>query len=122
MKKQLLAAVTLAFAAFTLGLFLGRSQRREPVTVSVARDLYTLPPATETAPAATETICFPLDLNTATGDELQSIPGIGEVLSQRIVDYREEHGPYTSTDQLMEVYGIGQLLYESIQSYVTVLN
>lgn len=122
MKKQLLVTLTLLFAAFTLGFFLGRSQRQEKVTVSVSKSLYTLPPTTESIPETTEAIQYPLDLNAVTAEELQSLPGIGEVLSQRIVDYREEHGPFTSTDQLMDVYGIGPLLYESIQGYVTVLN
>lgn len=122
MKKQLLVTFTLLFAAFTLGFFLGRSQRQEKVTVSVSKSLYTLPPTTESVPETTESVHYPLDLNHATERELQSLPGIGEVLSQRILDYREEHGPFTSTDQLMDVYGIGQLLYESIQGYVTVLN
>jgi len=125
MKKHgamLLAVITFSFACFILGFFLGRSQRREEVTVSVSKELYTLPPVTTSAPETTEVIQYPLDLNSATGEELQSLPGIGEVLSQRILDYREEHGPFTATDQLMDVYGIGQQLYESIQGYITVLN
>ncbi len=125
MKKHgavLLAVVTFSFAAFILGLFLGRSQRREAVTVSVSKELYTLPPVTTSVPETTEAIQYPLDLNSAAAEALQSLPGIGEVLSQRIVDYREEHGPFTDTEQLMNVYGIGQQLYESIQGYITVLN
>lgn len=124
MKKRgamLLAAVTLLFAAFTLGLFLGRNQRREAVTVSVPKGLYTLPQVAESIPETTEAIRYPLDINTATKEELQSLPGIGEVLSQRILDYREEHGPFAAADQLTNVYGIGEMLFRSIQDYVTVL-
>jgi len=118
----ILAAVTLSFAAFTLGFLLGRSGQRETVTVSVAKDLYTLPPAVTTVPEPTgEQIQYPLDLNSATKEELKTIPGIGEILSQRIIDYRTKSGPFDTVDQLMNVYGIGEMLYESIRDYITVL-
>jgi competence protein ComEA len=49
----------------------------------------------------------PLDLNTAGVAELDSLPGIGPVLAQRIVDHRSREGPFTSVDQLDDVPGIG---------------
>lgn len=50
----------------------------------------------------------PLDINTATAEELQGLTGIGPVLAQAIVDYRTEHGPFRSVDELLEVSGIGE--------------
>ena len=44
----------------------------------------------------------PIDLNRATLDELQEVPGIGPALAQRIVDFREEHGPFERVDDLFE--------------------
>ncbi len=61
-----------------------------------------------------------LDLNTATAEELQKLPGIGEVLSQAIVEYREEHGPFQSVEELLQVPGIGQGRLENIRDLVTV--
>jgi competence protein ComEA len=61
-----------------------------------------------------------LDLNTATAEQLQELPGIGAVLAQRIVAYRDEHGPFTSIDELDNVEGIGPSLLEKLRPLVTV--
>ena len=57
-------------------------------------------------------------INTAGVDELDSLPGIGPVLAQRIVDWRTENGPFTDAAQLLEVDGIGQTVLESIQDFI----
>lgn len=62
----------------------------------------------------------PLDLNRATTQELTTLPGIGEVLAQRIVDYREAHGPFRSVDELIAVEGIGEGKLEKLRELVTV--
>ena len=49
-----------------------------------------------------------VDLNTAEAEELATLPGIGEGLAKRIVDYRTEHGPFEGPEGLLEVSGIGQ--------------
>ena len=49
-----------------------------------------------------------------------ALPGIGPVLAQNIVDYREENGPFQSTDELLNVDGIGPSTYEEIKDLVTV--
>lgn len=61
-----------------------------------------------------------LDLNRATSEELQAIPGIGPVIAQRIVAYRNEHGPFRRPEQLMEVPGVGEKTFERIAPLVTV--
>ena len=63
---------------------------------------------------------FPLDLNRATREELMFIPGIGEVLSGRIVQYRDHLGGYTDVSQLTGIYGISQNTLERIGGYLTV--
>ena len=57
----------------------------------------------------------PVDVNTAGLDELQRLTGIGPALAQRIIDYREEHGPFQSVDELLEVKGIGEATLEKFR-------
>jgi len=70
--------------------------------------------------AATATTQFPINLNTATADQLEAIPGIGPVLAQRIIEYRQTHGRFQSVDELLEVRGIGPKRLENMRPYVVV--
>ena len=54
----------------------------------------------------------PLDLNTAAAEELAGLPGIGEVLAERIVAYREEHGPFAALQDVANVLGISEQMTE----------
>lgn len=64
-------------------------------------------------------IQFPLDLNTASKEELMEINGVGEVLAERIYEYAHSVG-FSSVDELINVKGIGEKKLESIRPYVTV--
>jgi competence protein ComEA len=61
-----------------------------------------------------------VNLNTATLDQLESLPGIGEVLGQRIIDYREAHGPFHAVDDLLNVSGIGPSHLSDLKDQATV--
>ena len=61
-----------------------------------------------------------LDLNRATAQELETLPGIGPVLAQRIVEHRAAHGPFTSTGGLREVPGIGERSFQRLADLVVV--
>jgi competence protein ComEA len=61
-----------------------------------------------------------VNVNTATIDQLESLPGIGPTLAQRIIDYREEHGPFRSVDELLNVSGIGDQTLAELRPKVTV--
>ena len=60
-----------------------------------------------------------LDLNRATAEELQKLPGIGEKLSEAIVAYREEQGPFQSAEELLRIPGIGEKRLSAIRDLVT---
>lgn len=62
----------------------------------------------------------PIDLNTATLAELDTLPGVGPVLAQRILDWRTEHGQFASVDQLSDVPGIGDARMAQLRELVRV--
>ena len=79
------------------------------------------PSAATDAPAPqTPTADAPLNLNTAAKEELMLLPRIGETLAERILAYRAENGSFVSTEQLMDIDGIGEGTYNSIRDLVTV--
>ena len=62
----------------------------------------------------------PIDLNRATAQDLIQLPGVGEAIAKRIVDFREQHGPFKRVEDLMKVKGIGEKSLEKIRPYVRV--
>ena len=61
-----------------------------------------------------------VDLNRAGIEELVKLPGVGEIVAQRIVNYREENGTFQATEELMNVRGIGEKTYLKLEPYLTV--
>jgi competence protein ComEA len=61
-----------------------------------------------------------VNLNTATLDQLESLPGIGPALAQTILEYREQHGPFRKVEDLLNVSGIGEKRLADLASNVTV--
>ena len=104
--------ILLGLTAVFLGGLLTVSYR-DRTTAEVAAE-HTLPPE--------EVEVTLVDLNTAEAEELATLPGIGEGLAKRIVDYRTEHGPFEGPEGLMEVSGIGEKKLEELRDYITVSN
>jgi competence protein ComEA len=88
-----------------------------PPTVASVAPSRTPRSAPQAAAAATQ---FPINLNTATAEQLEAIPGIGPVLAQRIIEYRQTRGRFQSVDELLEVRGIGSKRLENMRPYVVV--
>ena len=62
----------------------------------------------------------PVDLNAATAEQLDTLPGVGPATAAAIIAHRSESGPFTSVDELLDVRGIGAARLESIRDLVTV--
>ena len=127
MKKPavgVLVLVTSVFAAFTAGFFVGRHLNRAPVRISqpaVQNEAVSTQtaknPEAPSAPAQTAPVI--VNINTATVQDFESLPGIGPVMAQRIVDYRNEHGPFKTVEELTKVKGIGESKLEELLDLIT---
>jgi competence protein ComEA len=61
-----------------------------------------------------------VDLNTATAEQLDTLPGVGPATAAAIIAHRDQHGPFTSVDQLLDVRGIGEAKLEQLRDLVAV--
>lgn len=118
MKRRLLLACCILLLTAGLGAlrFFRLTGGRLP---SQSAGESTLPPLlTFTPEFAAETNAL-LDLNTADQAALETLPGIGKALAQRILSYRETYGPFSSVDELQAVDGIGPGILARLRPYVT---
>ena len=127
MRKPKLSPIiifTLMFAAFTFGFMVGRQTCRTAITVNVPLSLLTEPTrAPEEPPAATAAavrVTFPIDINRANKDMFMELPGIGEVMAERIITYRNKHGSFTSVEELLNVEGMGTKKLDKIWNLIMI--
>ena len=120
MKKAKIAilSVSLIFMCVMIGFFIGRMSAKNHVILSSQNT------STDKADSAAETVSViengRININLATSQQLQMLPNIGDVLAERIVTYRSEHGPFDTVDDLTLVDGIGEKRLEVLRQYITV--
>lgn len=110
-KISILIVMTFLFVVCLTGFFFYRNYFREPVV-----------PTTLTTQKSYSTLSdnqSVVNINTASAKELSTLPGIGETLAQRIVDYRLINGPFQEIDQLLNVDGIGSGKLKAILDMIT---
>lgn len=112
--KLLLLICALSFA-LVIGIFIGRNVKSDYAQLpeSIASET--------TAESQTQTQTqtdYRLDINTATKVQLMELPGIGEKIADRIIAYRTQNGAFSSTDELMNVEGIGEKKLLQIESLI----
>lgn len=106
-----LLMLTLLFLLLILAItFIAPLRRSDSFTVAPQRQVELEEDETE----------WLLNLNEATEEQLQKLDGIGPVLAERIIAYRQEHGDFTSIDQLLEVEGIGEGILGGIRDMLMI--
>ncbi len=110
-----LLVLTCLFAVFTGGILLGRSLNTAPVSVQtgISAENHGVTPTQVQTDGR-------VNINTASSVLLDTLPGIGPVLAQRIVDYRTANGPFPTIEALAEVEGIGSKTLLEIFDLITV--
>ena len=92
-----------------------------PVTRHTPVPIGDLPPLVIRPGAARSLSPDALDLNTATAEELQALPGIGPIRAQNIVDYRAQNGPFQSPEELAAVEDIGPGTLDTVRDLICVI-
>lgn len=69
---------------------------------------------------STETPIGKININTATAEQLDALPGIGPAYASRIIDYRNSHGGFKSLEEIMEIKGIGSKTFEKLKNQITI--
>ena len=130
--ELIVLVITALTVVFTAGFFIGRNSTGSVISVSPQVNLsggQTSPSAESSSDSASAThaesgdpAALPdkININTADLDTLTMLPGIGEVLAGRIIEYRESHGDFAAVDELQNVSGIGSAKLEEIRAYITV--
>ena len=117
--EKALLAVTAAFLLLAAGYFLGARSGTEPYRVEArpaAAETEPLLPAGTPAPETPEKV----NINTASAEELEALPGIGEKRAAAIVADRTENGPFRVPEDISRVSGIGEGILEGLMDYITV--
>ena len=113
----LLLCITVAFICFIFGVLVGRHIPGEPVVIQeqVSKQDVEATLTTESQHADK----YLININTASAEMLDTLPGIGPVLAQRIVEYRNTHGPFADVSDLLSVEGIGSEKFLKIYPLIT---
>lgn len=115
-------AVTFLMVLILVGSGFWGVRRFAPAVFLGKPDLIAVPneerPQNQTTETPTPSKPELLNINTASAEELQTLPNIGVQMAQRIVDYRTQHGKFASVDALQNVKGIGAKTLEKLKPFV----
>lgn len=118
LQKSEIWAVGITAALFLLLLGFQYGARRAPAEITVTELGTPAPTAVETAEPEPPADAL-ININTADEAALRTLQGVGEVLAQRILDYRAEHGAFRTVDELTNVKGIGSGILETNRERLT---
>lgn len=112
-ERNILLLICALSLAFVLGMFTGRNTNL-PYKELQYNDNAVITPDNDM------TVSNKLDINTANKEQLMELPGIGDVIAERIIAYRTTNGPFSAVDQILNVEGIGKTKFQQIETYIYV--
>ena len=109
-ERNLLLTITAVFLVILACVFIVRQQNGSTISLSDIEN---------TVGSISSLENGKININTADAQQLQQLPKIGEILSERIVAYREKNGAFEKLEDIKNVSGIGNVLFNSISDYIT---
>lgn len=116
----ILTLLTVSICAFLLGFFLGRQTGTVQLQIGAEVAQHPVRITSPSAPTENSENPFPINVNISTAQQLTALPGIGDVLADRIITYREQYGDFISLEELMDVPGISQKRFDAIKDLITI--
>ena len=112
--EKIAIVLTALFLVFTAGLHIGLGQSRDGLYISQEVEHRQSAAPKESAASSPEEPTGPVNINTASAEELMTLTGIGEKLAERIIAYREENGAFEQPQDITLVPGIAEGIYSKI--------
>ena len=114
--ETVILVLSILLVVFTVGFFAGRN-RKDVIVIETQRSASASSEEERTQEAPELAV---IDLNSASAAEMEALPGIGPALAAEIAAFREEHGRFSSVEEILEVPGIGDKKFEAIRDWITV--
>jgi comEA protein len=115
---RILICIAVLFCALMIGFHLFFVQ--EPAATIVVTDLSSSETVSSAASEGAATNSTKININTATAEELETLPQIGATRAARIVEYRESYGPFQTIEEIKNVSGIGEVIFSELKDLIEV--
>lgn len=113
--QWILMIITGVFFCLLIGIFIGRNLTQSYISIPDSTNSQVSDSTNKN-----QSNDGRIDINTASLQQLQLLPGIGQTIAQRIIDYRTENGHFSTIEDIMNVSGIGQKKFDEIKPYIKV--
>lgn len=118
--ENLSARILIALALFMAAGLVGYNAFFSKSAVEISESLVAAETLEQNKETINESKNEAVNINTASSEELEKLSGIGKAMAKRIIDYRETHGGFANKEEIMNVKGIGNKVFENIKNNICV--